>query len=60
MADGFSALRLKPAGTLARCSAWSTLESSRLENRAPNTAVPKEPPIMRKKVTPDVAVPSSS
>ena len=27
---------------------------------APKTAVPKQPPIMRKKVVPEVAVPNSS
>ena len=48
------------AGTDFRCRAWMTLVASRLAKMAPNTAVPNEPPIMRKNVTPDVAVPSCS
>ncbi len=60
MASGLSALRLNPDGAWVRCSAFSTLPITRLAKMAPNTAVPKEPPIIRKKVTPEVAVPNSS
>ena len=50
----------RPAGTASRCSAWTTLVTRRLANTAPNTAVPKDPPMMRKNVAPEVAVPSCS
>ncbi len=60
MAVGLSALRLNPGGAWVRWSAFSTLVTNRLAKMAPNTAVPKDPPIIRKKVTPEVAVPSSS
>ena len=60
MAAGLSALTLNPVGGRFRWRALRTFPMSRLEKMAPNTAVPNEPPIMRKKVTPEVAVPSSS
>ena len=60
MAPGLSAFRLSPDGALVRWSAFSTLLTTRLAKMAPNTAVPNDPPIIRKKVTPEVAVPSSS
>ena len=47
-------------GSGRRGSDRSRLPASRLAKMAPNTAVPNDPPIMRKKVALEVAVPSSS
>jgi hypothetical protein len=54
-ADGFT-----PAGSRAPCSAVASSLASRLENTAPKTDTPNDPPIVRKKVTPEVAAPRSA
>ncbi len=49
-----------PGGIDLRCKACTTLVARRLAKMAPNTAVPNDPPIMRKNVAPEVAVPNCS
>ena len=57
---GLSIWLAAPAGIRTPCRSCARLPVSRLAKMAPNTAVPNEPPIIRKKVLAEVAVPSSS
>src|SRR5580658_9489897 len=48
-----------PLGSLALCRCLIRLPTSTLEKIAPKIAVPKDPPMDRKNVCPEVATPSS-
>ena len=51
---------LNPGGSVIPRNAAASSRASWLEKIAPNTDTPKAPPILRKKVTPDVAAPRSA
>ena len=51
---------LKPGGSRTPRSSATISVASRLENTAPKIATPNEPPMDRKKVAPEVAVPRSA
>ena len=51
---------LRPPGRVTPCSAEASSMASRFEKIAPKIDTPNAPPMLRKKVTPEVAVPRSA